>query len=152
MLKFKLWWENGKQQKFWINDKKLRFHWNEVGNIKNPHCTEKKTHWIMDRKYILWSQCLGVYKLQKHTMIRELRRKKRMPSSFIVKRNTQSHSIIALKSNHNRRKQEDEKCLITWDNPLMKTSNQTSMGILKSKWNKKKKGNKKKFKISKKSC
>lgn len=23
MLKFKLWWENGKQQKFWINDKKL---------------------------------------------------------------------------------------------------------------------------------
>lgn len=91
----------------------MRFHWNEVGNIKNPHCTEKKTHWIMDRKYILWSQCLGVYKLQKHTMIRELRRKKRMPSSFIVKRNTQSHSIIAVKSNHNRRKQEDEKCLIT---------------------------------------
>lgn len=66
-------------------------------------------------------------------MIRELRRKKRMPSSFIVKRNTQSHSIIALKSNHNRRKQEDKKSLITWDNPLMKTSNQTSMGILKSK-------------------
>lgn len=51
----------------------------------------------------------------------------------------QSHSIIALKSNHNRRKQEDEKSLITWDNPLMKTSNQTSMGILKSKWKKKEK-------------
>lgn len=85
-------------------------------------------------------------------MICELRRKKRTPSSFIVKRNMQSHSIIALKSNHNRRKQEDKKSLITWDNPLMKTSNQTSMGILKSKRKKKKKGSKKKFKISKKSC
>lgn len=36
----------------------------------------------MDRKYILWSQCLGVYKLQKHTMIRELRRKKKNAKLF----------------------------------------------------------------------
>lgn len=27
MLKFKLWWENGKQENFWINDKKL---WNFI--------------------------------------------------------------------------------------------------------------------------
>lgn len=192
MLKFKLWWENGKQQKFWINDQKLwdfiemkleiskilialkkkKAHW-MVNSLLDPRSEEKprkvlnisqnsskqvsnkagfllalspcqQVSWKHNEfhpteEYFLWSQSLGVYKLQKHTRIRELRRKKRTPSSFIVKRNMQSHSIIALKSNHNRRKQEDEKSLITWNNLLRKTSNQTSMGILKSKWKKKEK-------------